>query len=388
MTDELARRTARLSDHALENRMLSILARQLAEQPGEVLQTLTDLLVANGLAQSAGIGIVMMQQGDDLFRWDALSGGIARLKGVTTPVDKGPCGDVVRQNQLLLLRRADGSAQDGAKGEMMLVPLQIDGVPVGMLWMAHDRAFDQEDARLLTSLSVFASAALRWRPHARDNSVAIDALVARDLQERQRLLLAELQNRVRNILTVVRSVFSRTVEHGGTLEEVGSHFRGRLDALARTQLGMTHSLAGNIDLENLIRDELVSVGIGDGPLVGIEGPDVALDPNQAELLGLAFHELTTNALKYGALRVPGASLKISWAVNMEQGGGRRLDLIWQEQGVPAVSVQPHHEGFGRELIEDALPYQLGATTRLDIGSGGIRCSISVPLRSGAAGDKE
>lgn len=205
----------------------------------------------------------------------------------------------------------------------------------------------------------------------------------RHSEERLRLMVAELQHRVRNILTVVRSVFTRTMEGDGEHEDMADHFRGRLDALARTQAIVTQTAAGTADLENLIRDELISVGVRDGPNVRIGGPDVVLEASVAESLGLALHELTTNALKYGALRVDGGRLTIDWSVRPEQGGMSHLDLTWQEEGVPVVGLVPLREGYGRELIEQALPYRLGATTTLEFRGGGIRCSISVPLKARA-----
>ena len=204
----------------------------------------------------------------------------------------------------------------------------------------------------------------------------------RSLQKRQEVLVAELQHRVRNMLTVVRSVFSQTVDSGGDLGDVADHFKGRLDALARTQVIVTRSAAGVVDLEDLIRDELLSVGASEGPKLRIAGPDVALSSKTAESIGLAIHELTTNAIKYGALKVPAATLDISWHTNADQGSGRRLSLTWVEQGVPAVPTKPTREGFGRELIEEALPYRLGAETKLEFLGGGVRCSISVPLAGG------
>ena len=201
----------------------------------------------------------------------------------------------------------------------------------------------------------------------------------RGLQERQQVLVAELQHRVRNMLTVVRSVFGRTVETGRNAEELADHFKGRLDALARTQVIVTQSSSGLVDLETLIRDELLSVAASEGPLLTIEGPDVALPSKAAESIGLAVHELTTNAVKYGALRVAGATLSIRWTVDTDHNGLRHVDLIWSEQGVPAVPVKPAREGFGRELIEEALPYRLGAQTKLEFRGGGVRCAITLPL---------
>ncbi|PZQ59891.1 MAG: hypothetical protein DI544_10250 [Sphingomonas taxi] len=199
------------------------------------------------------------------------------------------------------------------------------------------------------------------------------------LEERQRRLLAELQHRVRSILTAVRLVFAHTVEAGGALEDITDHFRGRLDALARTQAVVTRTANGHVDLENLIRDELLSVGVLDGEAVTITGPDVSLPPAAAEALGLAIHELATNAVKYGALRTPGASLAINWTTDLDCGAAVRLHLIWWEQGVPAVSVSPNRHGFGSQLIRDALPHRLGAETRLTFQGGGVHCTIMLPL---------
>jgi PAS domain S-box-containing protein len=201
----------------------------------------------------------------------------------------------------------------------------------------------------------------------------------RALQERQEILVAELQHRVRNMLTVVRSVFARTVDVSRDVPELSQHFRGRLDALARTQVIVTQSPRGLVDLEGLVRDELLSVAASDGPLLTIEGPDIALTPKIAESMGLAIHELTMNAVKYGALKVTGATLAIEWTIDLDHSGQRRLTFRWTEQGVPAVPLQPAREGFGRELIEDALPYQMGADTSLEFRGGGICCTISVLL---------
>jgi PAS domain S-box-containing protein len=208
-------------------------------------------------------------------------------------------------------------------------------------------------------------------------STDVDDLL--QLQAQQSVLVAELQHRVRNMLAVVRSVFNRTAEAGGDLEDIAQHFTGRLDALARTQVIVTRSASGMVDLESMIREELLSVGAGDGPNLTVEGPEIAISSKTAETLGLAIHELTTNSLKYGALKISDAHLSIRWESNIHYGDAPYLHLVWEEQGVPAVSVQPAREGFGRELIEEALPYRLGAETVLEFRGGGIRCSITLPL---------
>lgn len=201
----------------------------------------------------------------------------------------------------------------------------------------------------------------------------------RALQMRQQVLVAELQHRVRNMLTVVRSVFTRTVETGEDLANAADHFRGRLDALARTQVIVARSAERHADLQDLVRDELLSVGASQSPAVQISGPDIMLPAPAAESVGLAIHELTTNALKYGALKIPGAKLDIQWVVDMDDKDIPILNFTWLERGVPAVPVRPAREGFGRELIEEALPYRLGGTTSLEFLGGGICCRITVPL---------
>lgn len=198
-------------------------------------------------------------------------------------------------------------------------------------------------------------------------------------EARLQTLVAELQHRVRNILAVTRSVFRRTADASDDVEDLTSHFTGRLDALARTQVITTRSVRGTVDLEAMIRDELLSVGASDGPRVRIEGPEVSLSSKVAETLGLALHELTTNALKYGALGSPDGQVEIHWKSNTDYRGAPQLILIWQEQGVPTIPVEPVRQGFGRELIEEALPYRLGAETKLEFVGGGVRCSISLPL---------
>lgn len=200
------------------------------------------------------------------------------------------------------------------------------------------------------------------------------------LEERQRRLVAELQHRVRNILTVVRSVFARTVEAGGALDDVADHFRGRLDALARTQAIVTQTASGAVDLQNLIRDELLSVGVADGEAVTIEGPDVALPPRAAEAVGLAVHELAINSVKYGALKRSGAILHVAWSTYDDNSGNQVVRLTWTEKGVPALSISPCRQGFGTELICEALPYQYGAETQLTFMGGGVRCVIALPLQ--------
>ena len=111
---------------------------------------------------------------------------------------------------------------------------------------------------------------------------------------------------------------------------------------------------------------------------------VALPPTAAQALGLALHELATNAVKYGALAQPTGKLEVTWELKAKKPNSE-IALEWRESGVSMPEVgSPKRKGYGRELIERALPYQLSAKTQLEFGPDGVRCAISVPVSAESA----
>lgn len=196
--------------------------------------------------------------------------------------------------------------------------------------------------------------------------------------DRQRMLAAELQNRVTNILAEVRSIFSRSIELDGPTETAADHFRGRLDAFARTQNVLARTPDGGIDLEELVHDEMACHGAVSGGQVAIAGPAIRLRRKAAETLGLAIHELAVNAAKYGALALASGRIGVTWRVR-DSAAEPRLCWKWAESGVTLIDPAPSRVGFGRDLLEHGLPYQLGANTTLEFASGGMRCTIELPL---------
>jgi two-component sensor histidine kinase len=206
-----------------------------------------------------------------------------------------------------------------------------------------------------------------------------DAL-ARQLQEsreREAMLSNELQHRVRNVMAVIRSIFSRTLETSESIDDVAMHFPGRLDALARYQAqSAALAVSQSFDLATMICDELVVFAAAGDPRVTINGPDVRLPQRHAATLGLALHELTANAVKFGALsdQQPRGRLGIAWGR-----AGDRVTLDWIETGVSVVAAAPAPIGFGRDYIEYGLPYQTGAATRFAILPGGVRCRIELAI---------
>ena len=206
--------------------------------------------------------------------------------------------------------------------------------------------------------------------------------------ERQKILLAELQHRTRNLLGVVRSITDRTLKRSASLQEFGASFRDRLEALARVNGLLSRLNEGDrISFSELIRTELSGLGITEGlghaGQVSLHGPEnVRLRSSTVQTLALALHELVTNALKYGALSRAEGRLSIRWSVKRPATGDRRLQVEWREEGVPVqlgANDQPERRGYGRELIERALPYQLQAETNYAITRNGVHCIISLPL---------
>lgn len=200
--------------------------------------------------------------------------------------------------------------------------------------------------------------------------------------ERERALRGEVQRQVRNNLALVRSIFARSVAAGGSLEEIVEHFQGRLDVLARYQLSRAQEQDDTVDLETMVRDELLNFQSSADARVTVAGPELRLNHDAALAMGLALHELTSNSIKFGILSStdPRAWLRIGWRL-----AGARLRILWEEGGVAILASAPLRIGFGREFIEQALPYQLGAETSFRFRPGGLSCAVDLPLVVIAAG---
>ena len=195
-------------------------------------------------------------------------------------------------------------------------------------------------------------------------------------QERERLLSFELQHRVRNMLAVIRSICRRSIESGASQEEFAQHFQGRLETIARYQTEMNDFGSAGTELEDVVRNELLRVHAREGEDLTIMGPPVRLMGRSLDLLNLTIHELTTNAVKFGAL-YHGGSLHVSWV--LDHADRSSLIFRWTETSVPLISPAPRLKGFGQQLVEEALPYQLGATTSFELRPGGLVCVIALPL---------
>lgn len=207
-------------------------------------------------------------------------------------------------------------------------------------------------------------------------STDIDEL--RRLQEEQRVLVAELQHRVRNTLGVIRSIVRRTAEAAKTPEDYAMHLEGRIDAFARVQSAVTRSPLRGVDLKGLVADELLANAAREGEQVRIQGPEVRLKPKAAETFGLAIHELATNAVKFASLSDEAGSVDIDWRLKGNP-GDRRLHFEWKEQGRLSAPGEPVRRGFGMEHLERTLSYQLKGTAKQSFEGDGVRWTIELPL---------
>lgn len=207
-----------------------------------------------------------------------------------------------------------------------------------------------------------------------------DVTQAKLAVEHHGVLLAELQHRVRNILAVVRSITRRSNDGERTTEDYVQHLEGRISALARTQVLLTRSVGASVNLEDMIRDELIAQ-VAHNEQFSLEGPEVELSPKAAEVLTLAIHELATNATKYGAFSRESGRVNVRW--NVEKRDGQNwLNLQWKETGVPIVESVPRRQGFGSELISRRIPYELKGSGSFQLKPGGLESRIEFPLRAG------
>jgi PAS domain S-box-containing protein len=193
-------------------------------------------------------------------------------------------------------------------------------------------------------------------------------------EDRQRLLLAELNHRVKNTLAVVQAIAARSLHDGRSLPEARDVLEQRLRTLAGAHTLLTASEWRGADLRTLAARELEPYGAR----VSLAGPALALEPKAALSLALVLHELATNAAKHGALSTPRGRVAVAWEVS--EGVGRRsLRLSWRETGGPEVAAPSCARGFGRTLLELAVAYELGGTSRLDFRPEGAAYTLDAPL---------
>lgn len=205
---------------------------------------------------------------------------------------------------------------------------------------------------------------------------------AQHAEARMEVMVAELQHRTRNLIAVVSAIANGTMARTGPTEEFRRQFNDRLAALSRVQGLLSRSEIEPVTIGALIQMELDAFG-GEtlASKIALTGPRVVLRDRTVQTMALAIHELATNAYKHGALAADNGALRVNWAVKHIDGVVANLVLEWIEDGVVIAPQEGETArcGYGRELIERALPYTLNATTSFELRHDGVSCKIELPL---------
>lgn len=355
------------------------------QQPEGLYQQLLGAMMALMSSDGASMQILQADTGFlKLLAWRGFHPDAAAFWDCVDASSASSCAEALRTGRRILV--TDTEACDFLAGTKDLEAYRLSNL----------RAVQSTPLRSRTGRALGMCSTHWTRPHepTADEFSRFDVLVrqAADLIERAeteavlreseghaRLLLAELQHRVRNMLAVIRAISRQTAESSETVDDYAMHLDGRLDAIARVQNALTRDPGAGLDLSSLVAEELLACALSDSERFTLSDAEIRLQPKAAEILGLAIHELAVNAVKYGALSSRTGRVGVTWSL-ADGEGGRRLRIEWTETGVPVVSAAPRRSGFGTELLTQLLPYQLGGTTALTFKPGGLACAIELPAK--------
>jgi len=204
--------------------------------------------------------------------------------------------------------------------------------------------------------------------------VSIDITERKRVEEQQRILVAELDHRVKNVLATVCAIVTQTLDPKSSLADFVTALGSRIEALARTHELLSQSHWSGVSLVEIARRVLAPYAANN---VEIHGPSVTLKVEAAQAIAMVLHELTTNAAKYGAFsdRNGCVSLRWQWLRNGSTEG--RLGIEWQEIGGPLV-LPPRQRGYGTDVIGELIPFELDGTVELTFPRDGVRCWMEIP----------
>lgn len=284
--------------------------------------------------------------------------------------DEAPIGKPFSEAIPLIFADMTGLVRDDD-----LVALAAAGHPVQGIEATAPRAPQAKD------LLVSAAPLIVGGEHIRGSVVTMIDLSQRKAAERQQsLLMAELDHRGRNTLTLVMSICSRSARKDDTVESFQKAFMGRIQALAATHTLLSEKSWNDLTIEEVLLAELApytSVAMGQTKLGGL---DIFVSPRGATALGLVFHELTTNAVKYGALSSATGRLTVTATItDAETAEDDQASVVvdWIESGGPPVRP-PDHRGFGETIMSRSLSYAPDGGTEIEFRSEGVRCRIRIP----------
>jgi len=237
----------------------------------------------------------------------------------------------------------------------------------------RDLTDDEAFALQTLAREVMSQLELRRAIVERDEALA----AGRRAEQRQALLVRELHHRVRNTLAMVQALLGATARSTGTSGEFYRSFSARIGSLAKTQTLLTEDYWQTASLRDLALKELRPFEESGTRRFVLDGPPVELSADLAVPLGMALHELATNAARHGALSGPAGQVEVTWDHKTVE-GVRKVQLEWRERGGPPVR-SPEREGFGSTLLRNVVPMQANAQVEVEFDHEGLRCRIEAPL---------
>jgi PAS domain S-box-containing protein len=206
--------------------------------------------------------------------------------------------------------------------------------------------------------------------------VVRDITERKRVEEHQKLLVAELDHRVKNVLAQVTVVAMSTRQGSRSIGEFLRSLDGRIQSMAAAHMLLSQSGWQNVELDALVRKQLAPYATSTN--ITISGPEVVLGAAEIQAMAMVLHELVTNAAKYGALSSPHGQVAVNWE-RKPNAQEVHLTLVWQELGGPPI-LAPAQVGYGTSLIRDLIPHELGGTVDLAFASDGVRCEIEIPIK--------
>jgi PAS domain S-box-containing protein len=211
--------------------------------------------------------------------------------------------------------------------------------------------------------------------------VVQDVTERKEAEERQKLLIDELNHRVKNTLATVQSLATQTARGTDSPEAFRQAFEGRLIALSQAHDQLTRRHWKSADLRDIV-EGATAPHLARPPetpdQIAIEGEPIMVTPRVALTLALGLHELTTNATKYGALSVPAGRIEVRWQIERQPSQRPLLRIEWRERGGPPVRV-PERQGFGTRFIVGSVASELQGHAKLDFNPAGLVCTMEIPL---------
>ena len=373
ITDQLAGRAADRIDTGREKLAVQDIARKMANDPGQVLPTLVDLAMELCGAIAGGISIYEIE--GEVFRWHHLRGTLERFTGATTPRQYSPCGITLDHKTPILVQKPERVYSwlveaDVSLPECLLVPLYVgEAEPLGTLWIVSEDVghFTKAHATTMQELAGFTGLALQMLRSGDRLKAAL---------EEQELLTREMGHRVKNLFAIADGMIRLSAKSAASKEQMAEALSGRLHALAGANALVRRTFNPNgqsVNASNL--SEIIAAVLKpySHAATTLRGPAIQVGEHATNTIALVFHEMATNAAKYGAFSTETGMVSVEWAI--ESG---RLELVWKELGGPPLAGKPGSSGFGSSLVTNTITRNGGTITRAWHPEG-IEVRIGLPL---------